>query len=391
MTDRLNTSLRFGFPRMLKETHEVRDFLPAFIVRLSRLGAGAVLETGYGSGMGIAESEYLRAGRGIVFASHEEVLRQEMVIVLRCPEEEELRRMAPGACLVSMLHYPTRPKRVELLRTLGLEAVSLDGLKDDNGRRLVENMKAVAWNGMEAAFRVLAKIYPAPGFDSPQRDAVRVTLMGAGAVGSHVVRAAVRYGDETLHRRLAQDGVPGVQVTAVDYDFTVQEEKMRALLRGTDILVDATRRSDPSRCVIPNPWITDLPAHAVILDLSVDPYDPVPGPGMLVKAVEGIPQGNLDRIEFPPDDPVYDGLPASVDSRIRRWVVSCYSWPGIYPKRCMEVYGAQMRPVLRKILERNGVGNIRPSGSFFERAISRAMLSRWSGGNNAPGAKVPGS
>jgi len=129
----------------------------------------------------------------------------------------------------------------------------------------------------------------------------------------------------------------------------------------------------------------------VILDLSVDPYDPVPGPGMLVKAVEGIPQGNLDRIEFPPDDPAYDGLPASVDSRIRRWVVSCYSWPGIYPKRCMEVYGAQMRPVLRKILERNGVGNIRPSGSFFERAISRAMLSRWSGDNNAPGAKVPGS
>ena len=389
MTDRLQTTLRFGFPLMRKEASEVRDFLPAFIARLSRLGARVILETEYGSGMGIAESEYLRAGRKIVFASHEDVLRQEIVVVLRCPEDEELRRMAPGACLVSMLHYPTRPKRVELLRTLGLEAVSLDGLKDDSGRRLVENMKAVAWNGMEAAFRVLAKIYPDPGFDSPQRDAIRVTLMGAGAVGSHVVRAAVRYGDEALHRRLAQDGVPGVQVTAVDYDFTVREEKMRALLRGTDILVDATQRPDPSRCVIPNPWIADLPAHAVILDLSVDPYDPVPGHGTMVKAVEGIPQGNLDRFEIPPDDPAYDALPQGVDSRIRRWVVSCYSWPGVYPKQCMEVYGAQVRPVLRKILERNGVANIRPSGSFFERAISRAMLSRWSGGDSAPVAKAP--
>jgi alanine dehydrogenase len=387
MTDRLKTSLQIGFPRMRKETAEVRDFLPAFTARLCRLGAHVVLEQGYGSGMGLAERDYLANGVGITFVSREEALKQEMVILLRCPEDDELRRMKPGACLISMLHYPTRPQRVAFLRSLHLEAVSLDGLKDDSGRRLVENLRAVAWNGMQAAFRILARTYPAPGFESPRRDAVRVTLMGAGAVGGHVVQAAVRYGDAALHRRLAEEGVPGVQVTAVDYDITGHGEMMRALMRGTDILVDATQRPDPSRCVIPNPWLADLPAHAVILDLSVDPYDPAVGPGAAVKAIEGIPQGDLNRFEISPDDPVYDVLPAGVDSRNRRWVASCYSWPGIYPKECMEVYGAQLRPILRKILERNGVANIRPAGSFFERTIARAMLSRWSGGNPAsPGA-----
>jgi alanine dehydrogenase len=66
-----------------------------------------------------------------------------------------------------MLHYPTRPQRVELLRSLGLEAISLDSLSDDSGRRLVENLQAVAWNGIEAAFKTLRAIYPQPGFDDP--------------------------------------------------------------------------------------------------------------------------------------------------------------------------------------------------------------------------------
>jgi alanine dehydrogenase len=384
MTDQLKASLRIGFPRMRKESREVRDFLPAFTARLHRLGAQIVLEKGYGSGMGISEGDYRQHTDGISFASHEAAFRQDIVIVLRCPAEEEMRLMHQGACLISMLHYPTRPKRVEFLRGLGLEAVSLDGLKDDSGRRLLENLRAVAWNGMESAFRILARTYPDPGFESPQRPAIRVTLMGAGAVGSHVVQAAVRYSDEALHRRLAESGVPGVQVTAVDYDFTAHEELMRGLLRGTDILVDATQRPDPSRCVIPNRLLADLPAHAVILDLSVDPYDDTFGPYPVVKAIEGIPQGNLDHYEIAPDAPDYDSLPAGVDSRHRRWVASCYSWPGIYPKACMEVYGSQLRPVLRTILERNGIASVRPAGKFFERAIARAMLSRWGAGEANP-------
>jgi alanine dehydrogenase len=350
---------------MRKEAAEMRDFLPDFVARLRRLGARIVLEHGYGAGLGLSDADYLEKSPSIEFGTHGEALRQDIVIVLRCPAEEELQAMRTGACLISMLHYPTRPQRVAFLRGRGLEAVSLDGLEDDSGRRLVENLRAVAWNGMGAAFRI------------PRRPPIRVTLIGAGAVGSHVVLAAVRYGDEALRRRLAEAGVPGVRVTVVDYDITGRENLMLPLLRETDLLVDATRRPDPSRCIIPNRWIAELPAHAVILDLSVDPYDNTFGPSAAVKAIEGIPQGNLDRYEIAPDDPAYDSLPAGVDSRHRRFVASCYSWPGIHPKECMGVYGSQLRPILRTILERGGIPRVRPAGRFFERAIARALLSRW--------------
>jgi alanine dehydrogenase len=96
-----------------------------------------------------------------------------------------------------------------------------------------------------------------------------------------------------------------------------------------------------------------------------------------VKGIEGIPQGNLDQYIFTPDDPAYEAIPLCVQTKERRLAISCYSWPGIYPKECMEVYGKQLDPLLHEIAKRGGVQNIDRNGSFFQRAISRAMLSNW--------------
>jgi alanine dehydrogenase len=318
----------------------------------------------------------LRLANNLTFTSLEEIYQQDYVIVLRYTDDEHIRMMRPGSCLISMLHYPTRPKRVELLRSLGIEAISLDSLHDDSGKRLVENLKAVAWNGIEVAFQTLRLTYPNPGLVSPNRPPVHVTLMGAGAVGINVVQAAIRYGDLALHKQIASAGIPGVQVSVVDYDITPHESIMRDLLQHTDILVDATQRPDPSQPVIPNDWVGFLPEHAVILDLSVDPYDCDSVPRSM-KGVEGITQGNLDQFVFSPSDPAFDNLPDCVNTTNRRYTVSCYSWPGIHPKECMDVYGLQLGPILRTLIKKGGTKNIHPDGNPFERAISRAMLSRW--------------
>jgi len=45
----------------------------------------------------------------------------------------------------------------------------------------------------------------------------------------------------------------------------------------------------------------------------------------------------------------------------------------------MELYGNQLRPIMRMLIERGGIQNIRPKGFYFERAIARAMLSNWTG------------
>jgi alanine dehydrogenase len=373
----MEQQIRIGFPRMQVEIGERRDFLPDFIARVEKYGASVYLEKEYGSGMEYTHENYRRLAPDITFVSRDEAFQQDYVVVLRCPNDADLNKMKPGSCLISMLHYPTRPTRVELLHSLRLEAVSLDSIKDDSGRRIVENLRSVAWNGMEAAFRTLRPIYPPPGFDSPERGPIQVTLLGSGAVAVHVVQAAIRYGDHYVWHTLASRQVPGVEVTVVDYDLTSHSGYMQDLLTITDILVDATQRPDPRFPVILNDWIEVMPKHAVLVDLSVDPYE-CNDTIRFVKGIEGIPQGNLDQYVFTPDDPAFEKIPACIPTAHRRHSVSCYSWPGIHPKECMEVYGNQLRPILRTIIECEGVQHVSQTGKFFERAISRAVLSRLS-------------
>lgn len=374
-----------GLPRMHKEPGERRDFLPGFVRRLAALDVEVVLEHGYGSGMGIKAGEYLTAAREagapaagrVRFAPRPEVYGQTCVLVLRYPDEEDLALIPRGGCLITMAHYPTRPARIEELHALGLEVISLDGIKDDVGRRLVENLRAVGWNGVEAGFQALGR---AIDVESPARGPIRVMLLGSGAVGGHAMQAAVRYGDMTLWHRLARSGVPGVVVTVVDYDVTRERATMLALLAETDLVVDATQRPNPSQIVVPNAWIGVLPAHAVLVDLSVDPYNCDPAHPSL-KGIEGIPQGNLDQYIFAPEDPAFEALPDCVDSTHRRTSVSCYSWPGVHPRACMEIYGPQIFPLIKAMVACGGVDCINPQGSYFERAAARAMLSRWTGEN----------
>lgn len=368
--------LSIGLLRMHLEPGERRAFLPDFIATLSKMGYEVVLEKGYGTNIGLSDTDYLMTADQTKFSDLEEVCQQDYVLVLRYPGDDLVKKIKPGACLISMLHYPTRPQRVALLHSQNLQSISLDMIIEDSGRRLVENLASVAWNGLQLSFDVLKKVYPAPGFEHRQRPPIHVTLLGAGAVGKHVIQAAVSYGDPKLRERLAELTVPGVIVTVIDYDLTNHTSVMREIFSKTDILVDATQRPDPSHHVVPNEWLAWLPEHAIITDLAVDPYllDSQPP---VVRGIEGIPQGSLDKYLFLPKDPDWDlTVPPSIPSTQRRTVVSCYSWPGIYPKACMEHYAQQLKPLMDRLIKK-GYSRLSSQGDYFERALHQSTLRAW--------------
>jgi alanine dehydrogenase len=372
----MQPKITVGLPRMHLEASEKREFLPEFIENLHSFGYQIMLENNYGAGMGFSEDNYKAAAPGLIFGELIEVYQQDIVVVLRYPGDKLVSSMRRGACLMSMLHYPTRPGRVHFLKDLGLEGISFDTIKDDVGRRMIENLRSVAWNGVEVAFQVLKQHYPPPGFEDPTRLPIKVTILGAGAVGTLAAQAAIRYGDEQTWRHMAKIGATGVQVTMLDYDVTNHPTIMQQILKYTDILVDATQRPDASIPVIPNDWIGLMRPYAVILDLSVDPYD-CDGERISVKGIEGIPQGNLDQYVFEPDDPAYLKIPSCIVTTQKRTAISCYSWPGIYPKECMDIYGKQLTPLMKSIAECGGVKFISPDGDYFQRAVARGMLSRF--------------
>ena len=232
---------------MHKEQEERRDFLPDLIAHLDRIGAGEiVLEEGYGLGMGVPIDAYLEVSGRVRVGSYEECLDQDVVMVLRCPEQRGSGGCAREPSWCRCCTTRRGPDRTALLDELGSRGQPRRGQRPVR-RRLVENLEAVGWNGVRAAFREIQRRHP--HFDHPSRRPLRVTCLGSGAVGGWAAFAATRYGDPQLRESLVATNVPGVEVTVVDFDLTWHEDYMLGRLEQTDLLIDATRRADPSR-----PW-----------------------------------------------------------------------------------------------------------------------------------------
>ena len=107
----MNSNLSIGLPRMHLEPGEKRDFLPEFVQRLYHYGYEIFLEHGYGAGMGYRDVDYLAVAPTARFTTLEEAYQKDIVLVLRYPGDAVVATMQPGICLISMLHFPTRPSR----------------------------------------------------------------------------------------------------------------------------------------------------------------------------------------------------------------------------------------------------------------------------------------
>ncbi len=360
---------------MHREPGEKRDFLPDFVRLVAGAGSDVVVENGIGSGMGLTDGDYTSFAPRVRAADNATAWKQDVVLVLRSPEVEEYPALLrAGTTLVSMLHFPTRPRRIRKLKELGCEAISLDSLADDEARRLVENTRAVAWNGLEAAFSAMEE--HAPARLAERANPIRVTVMGAGQVGKHAVEAALKYGATSRFAEWAPRFAP-VEVVTIGRILTGDAAYLVDRFARTDVLVDATQRSDSAKPLIPNDWIAWLPPHAIICDLVVDPYVPT-GVPPTVRSIEGIPKGDLDGWIFAPADPRWTKtIPENVPTTHRRVTVTCYSWPGIHPEECMRHYGIQLWPLFERLLTRGGVEGLSADGDFLDRALHRATLRSW--------------
>jgi len=360
-----------GFPRMKQEAGEKRIFLPEFINQLLALGFVICIEEGYGSRLGFSEELYMLGDPRVRMCSREECFAQDYVMILRAPKNEDFDLIKPGACLISMLHFPTRPKRVRLLKQKKINAISLDSITDDTNLRLIENMKAVAWNGLEAAF----DIFEARSGTLLRKDNTpwKTLILGTGMVGKHAVAAATKLGNTERYNDHIRENGAGNIATGVGRATTSKPGLMKQLFQETDILVDSAYRRDTSQPIVPNEWISWLPEHAVIVDLAVDPYTLDANPPV-VRGIEGIPQGNLDQYVFEPDDPNWERtVPEVIPSKHRRTTVTCYSWPGIHPETCMRHYARQLLPLM-EVLAKKDYDKLSPHGNYFERALYRGTL-----------------
>ncbi len=355
-----------GFPRMHKEKSEKRDFLPGFFANQTDYDVDIVLEEGYGEKLGFSRKDYLEANGNIRFADHDSVYGCDLVIVLRCPEPKEIQLMRPGSILISMLHFETRTTRNQLFLDQGIHAFSMDAMTNDQNERILVNYKGTSSTGSRIAFRELKK--RTKDFINLKKDLLKVSIIGAGAVAAYSAKAFEKLGDDEF---LEKDR--GLLIQMMPRCITQNEQLLLGILKDTDILVDASKRPDPSQLIISNKLLGHLPNHAIILDLTADPYNEDTDP-IQVKGIEGIPTGTLDKYVIEPGDELYKSLPDAIDRRNQRVVVSCNAWPGVDAEDCMNLYGKQLQPFIDVLLSKKLDELDISSRNLYERSLVRASL-----------------
>ncbi|BEP30153.1 Rossmann-fold NAD(P)-binding domain-containing protein [Helicovermis profundi] len=356
----------FGFLKMNKEINEKRAFLPDFFEELKECDVNIWLESGYGSKLGFTEEDYLEKNNEIKFSSRKDIFSKDVVIVLRTPEEYELNNMKKGSVLISMLHYHTRERRNKFIKKLGISAFSMDSMVDDHGKRVVVNSYGTAFNGANIALNELEKknVQMKVNNDKP----INVSVIGVGDIGLAVAKAFKNLSNE---RMKSISNYNGLKITMFTRSITSNENILKNELRSTDILVDASSRDDTSKSIISNVMINELSEYAVILDITADPYD-FDIESFQVKAIEGIPTGDLDQTVFEIDDKAYEKISEIASTKFRRVVVSCNAWPGVDPIVSKKLYALQLLPIL-KVLIQKGHDNIdENSKDYYERILYKS-------------------
>lgn len=357
-----------GFPKMHKELGEKRDFLPKLFEDLKEYDVEVFLEEGYGEMMGYRQKDYILVNQKIKFVSHEEVYKNDLIIVLRSPEFNEIRLMKEGSILISMLHFETRETRNNLLKERKINCFSMDALCNDEDNRIMVNYRGTARTGSRIAFEELKK--RTNGFESIKNNVINITILGMGAVAANSAKAFEEFSDKEF---LSENNTRGAIVHMLPRTITQSYERLKNAIEITDILVDASKRLDSTKIIVMNELIEYLPEYAIILDLTADPYNDKVEP-IQVKGIEGIPTGTLDKFVVEVDDKMYDSLPKTISSQNRRVVVSCNAWPGVDAEDCMNLYGQQIIPFLDVVLSKDIESLNMNSKNLYERSLVRASL-----------------
>ena len=350
--------LTAGFPKMNFEKSEKRDFLPSFFGELKKIENSILLEKKYGEKLGYTEHDYLKENPNIKFVDRIDTLRCDLVTIIRTISMKELDLLKDGSTLFSMLHYITHKKRNELLNKKNIKMFSMDSVTNDFNERVMEDFSGTAKSAINAGFQEFIK----KPHNKDKRKII-FTIIGSGKIGQLAVFYAVHSTD-----------VP-VIVKTIGKNVTSNKELMQSILKTTDILVDATKRTDTCKYVVENELIKYLPESSVIVDISADEYDTSIVP-MQVKGIEGIVTGSLDKFVFHPDDKEFDSIPKGVNTANRRTTISCYSWPGIDYISCLKRYEIQLIPLFKYLLT-NQEPNV-SSDDYYERCLARSTFEYFS-------------
>lgn len=267
-----------GVPKEIK-THEYRVGLtPASVKEVVAHGHRVLVERGAGAGIGASDAEYLGAGAEVAASAEEVYARAEMIVKVKEPQASERARLREGQIVFAYLHLAPDPEQARDLMKSGVVAVAYETVTFPTGELpLLAPMSEVAGRmAIQAGARCLERENGGMGVllgGVPGVPAARITILGAGVVGTNAAQLAVGTGaqvtvlDRSVERLRRLDHVLGARVvTCFSNRHNIEEHVLAAELVIGAVLIPGGAAPK----LLPRTLVRAMKPGSAIVDVSID-------------------------------------------------------------------------------------------------------------------------
>lgn len=275
---RTETRMRIGVPAEVKQAEHRVAITPAGVRELGLGGHEIVVQSGAGSGSSLADDDYARAGATVVPDAATAWGEAELVLKVKEPTPEELRFLRADLTLFTFLHLAASKQLTDALVESGCTAVAYETVRgSDGGLTLLAPMSEIAGR---MAVQVGAQLLAAPAGGRgvlmggvPGVMPARVVVIGAGSAGRNAVDVAAGMDADVTVLDLDVDRLRGVDRerrgrvrSLASNRLTLEEEVAGADLVIGAVLIPGAR----APVVVTEAMVESMPAHAAIVDISID-------------------------------------------------------------------------------------------------------------------------
>lgn len=267
-----------GVPKEVKN-HEYRvGLVPGSVRELVHNGHDVIVETNAGSGIGIADAEYVAAGAKIVASADEVFAKAEMVVKVKEPQPFECKKLREGQILFTYLHLAPDPEQTKLLMESGCIAIAYETVTDARGGLpLLAPMSEVAGRmAPQAGAHCLEKAQGGRGVlmgGVPGVAPAKVVVIGGGVSGLNAAKVAYGMGADVtiLERNLTRirqlDDIfnGGVKTVYSTVDALEQLITTADLVIGAVLVPGAAAPK-----LITREMLRSMPDGSVVVDIAID-------------------------------------------------------------------------------------------------------------------------
>jgi alanine dehydrogenase len=270
--------MKIGVPKEIKNNEYRVGMIPAAVRELTARGHRVFVEAKAGDAIDLSDEIYARAGATILSTADEVFAAADMIVKVKEPQPNEIKRLRAGQTLFTYLHLAPDPEQTKGLVNSGVTAIAYETVTDSRGGLpLLAPMSEVAGRmSIQAGAHCLEMEAGGRGQllgGVPGVPAARVVVLGGGVVGTNAARMAmgleahVTVIDVSLPRLYELDLQFGAMLNTIYSTIdTIEEHVLAADLVIGAVLVPGAAAPK----LISEAMVKGMKKGSVLVDVAID-------------------------------------------------------------------------------------------------------------------------